>query len=97
MSRLKWRDKALKDIQRLYRFIAIENQAAAERAIKTIQASIQILKTHPHAGRPAEEIGDGYRQWTVLYGNSGYIVLYNIQPDEVIIHAVRHQKEVGYL
>lgn len=96
MPRLIWRDKALKDIQRLYRFITAENPVAATRAIKAIQTSIQIHKTHPQAGKPAEYIGEDYRIWTVLFGNAGYIVLYKVLPDEVIIHAIRHQKEAGF-
>lgn len=37
-----------------------------------------------------------YREWLIDFGDSGYAALYRIDQDEIVILAVRHQREVGY-
>lgn len=39
---------------------------------------------------------DGYRQWVIPFGKSGYLILYRILKDEVTIQAIRHGREAGY-
>lgn len=38
-----------------------------------------------------------YREWLVDFGDSGYVVLYRYDRHLVIIVAVRHQREAGFL
>ena len=97
MPRLIWSPQALGDVQRLYRFLADKNMEAAKRAIKTIRAGVKILEQHPAAGKPAEDIEPEYREWLVNFGDSGYVILYRYDRQIVIIVAVRHQKEAGFL
>lgn len=44
-----------------------------------------------------EELPLGFRQRTISFGNSGYIVLYRYDGDLVVLLAVRHAREAGYL
>jgi len=96
MPRLIWSESALRDVQRLYRFLADNNSEAAKRAVKTIRASVRIIAQHPEIGRPAEGMEPEYREWVIAFGDSGYIALYRYEGETALIVAVRHQKEVGY-
>lgn len=94
MSRLIWSPPALRDIQRLHRFLADQNPDAAKRAVKAIRQGVKLLGHQPHAGRPIEDIPPEFREWPVGFGSSGYVALYRFDGDQVIILAVRHQREV---
>ena len=96
MPRLIWSESALRDVQRLYRFLADNNSEAARRAVKAIRASVRVIAQHPEIGRPAEGMEPEYREWVIDFGDSGYIALYRYAEETALIVAVRHQKEVGY-
>ena len=56
MPRLIWSQEALADIQRLYRFLAEKNPAAARRAAGAIRDGLQIIAHHLNAGRPVDDM-----------------------------------------
>jgi toxin ParE1/3/4 len=56
----------------------------------------EILETYPEAGRPAGDLEPEHRERIVPFGASGYVLLYEIIDNTVVVLAVRHQKEVGY-
>lgn len=47
-------------------------------------------------GRLIEDFPEQYREWTIGFGDSGYLARYRFDGDAVTILAVRHQKEAGY-
>jgi plasmid stabilization system protein ParE len=96
MPRLIWAPAALRDVQRLYRFLAPKNADAARRAVKTIRESVQILALQPGMGRPAQDMEPEYREWPIDFGHSGYVALYHFDGQTILIVAVRHQKELDY-
>ncbi|HEX5372496.1 MAG TPA: type II toxin-antitoxin system RelE/ParE family toxin [Aquabacterium sp.] len=96
MSRLIWSPQALRDVQRLYRFLAVHNLDAAKRAIKAIRQELKVLGHQPAIGRPMQDMEPEYREWLIDFGDGGYVALYRLAGDEVVILAVRHQREVGY-
>jgi plasmid stabilization system protein ParE len=96
MPRLIWSPPALKDVQRLYRFLATKNSEAAKLAVKAIRESVTIIAVQPEVGRPAENMEPEYREWLINFGDSGYIALYHYDGNRALIVAVRHQKEVCY-
>ncbi len=96
MPRLIWSEPALRDVQRLYRFLAEKNADAASRAVKAIRSGVKILAQHPEIGRPAEDMEPEYREWLIDFGDSGYIALYHYNGETALIVAVRHQREAGY-
>ena len=96
MPRLIWSPAALRDVQRLHRFLARNNSAVAKRAVKAIREGMKIIATHPAIGRPAEHMEPEFREWIIDFGDSGYLALYHYDGDTAIILAVRHQKEAGY-
>jgi plasmid stabilization system protein ParE len=96
MPRLIWTEPALRDVHRLYRFLLPKSPAAARRAVKAIRAGVKILAGHPEVGRPIEDMAPEYREWLVNFGDSGYVALYRLHGDNVLLLAVRHQREAGY-
>jgi len=96
MPRLIWSESALRDVQRLYRFLADNNSEAAKRVVKAIRASVRVIAQHPEIGRPAEGMEPEYREWVIAFGDSGYIALYRYEGETALIVAIRHQKEIGY-
>ncbi|NHZ63405.1 type II toxin-antitoxin system RelE/ParE family toxin [Massilia genomosp. 1] len=95
MSRLIWSPRALRDMQRVYRFLASKNPDAAKRAVRAIRQGVKVLGHQPHVGRPAQDMVEAYREWEIDFGDSGYVVRYQLRPDSVVILALRHQKEAG--
>ena len=96
MPRLIWLPSGLSDVKRLYRFLSARDKEVAQRAVRTIRAGVKILSHHTEAGRAADDIGPGFREWLIDFGESGYVVLYHFDGDMAAIYAVRHQRELGY-
>jgi plasmid stabilization system protein ParE len=96
MPRLIWSPQALLDVQRLYRHLAGQNIDAAQRAVKAIRQAVKVLGQQPGIGRPVEDVQHEFREWVVDFGDSGYVARYRVSADEVVILAVRHQREAGY-
>ena len=96
MPRLKWSRPALTGVQRLYRFLAEKNIVVAKRAVKAIRGGVKILAIHPQVGRVVEDMDEEFRDWPVDFGDSGYVVRYHLEGEQVTILAVRHQKESGF-
>jgi plasmid stabilization system protein ParE len=96
MSHLIWAPSALRDVQRLYRFLAPKNRDAAKRAVAAIRQGVKVLEQQPGVGRPVDDMDDEFRDWIIDFGESGYVARYRVDPQSVTILAVRHQKEVGF-
>ncbi|GHU28562.1 plasmid stabilization protein [Betaproteobacteria bacterium] len=96
MPRLKMSPVALRDIQRLYRFLTRKNADAAKRAAKAIRQGVKILERQPEMGRPVEDMPEAFREWLIDFGESGYVTRYHYDGGEfVTVLAIRHQKEAG--
>lgn len=95
MSQVKVSPRAIQDLQRLYDFLAEKDERTADNALDTIETAFKSLAHLPEMWRPVE---DGLRELIIDYGRSGYLALYEYDPDidRVIILAVRHQKENDY-
>lgn len=87
---------ALRDLQRLREFLRPKNPLAARRAAETILKATQELGRVPHIGRTVDELPHELREWSIDFGDSGYVVRYRINSDQIVVLAVRHQKEVGF-
>jgi len=88
-------ENAKEDLERLFDFLARENMQWATQAIAVIRDGLGILVTHPLIGRPAEF---SLRELVISKGKSGYLALYDYDEamEEVVVLAIRHQREVGY-
>ena len=95
--------EAVEDLERLEGF-AIERElrsatpdwATPQRALDAIRQGMRLLSWSPYTCRRAE-LGNGRsRELIVPFGGTGYIILFEIVGDEVVIGAVRHQREEDY-
>jgi len=95
--------EAVEDMERLEDF-AIERELASEtpdwaspqRALDAIREGMRLLSWSPYTCRKAE-LGNGRsRELIVPFGGTGYIVLFEIVGDDVVVGAVRHQREDDY-
>lgn len=96
MPSLKWTPQALADVQRLHRFLIGKDPDAAKRAVQSIRAGVRILATQPRIGHPAADMDPEFREWLIPFGQSGYLVLYRLDGQDVVLLAVRHGREAGF-
>ena len=96
MASIEFAAGALRDLARLRGFLQHKNPIASQRAAATIIQSVQILEQHPQIGRPMEDMEPEYRELIIGFGHYGYVVLYRLNGDTVIVVAIRHQLEAGY-
>lgn len=96
MSSLKWSPQSLRDVGRLYDFLASKSPAAAQRAVQAIRQGVKSLAKFPEMGRPVEELPTEFREWVIEFGSGAYFVFYHYDGREVVILAVRHGFEAGY-
>jgi plasmid stabilization system protein ParE len=91
-----WLPQAVEDVQNAVRFLASKDEDAAKAAAEAILKQAEILEKFPDAGRPAQDLEPEQRELIVPFGSSGYILLYEIEEENVRVLAVRHQREAGY-
>lgn|SRR3990167_2145756 len=95
MREIIWLDSAVKDLVRLRKFIAKENQVAAKKAAKTIQEAIQYLGESPLIGKPIEDLLQ-YKDLLIRFGAGGYVVRYRFQAETIYIVHIRHYRENNF-
>ena len=93
MPHLIWNKSALCDLRRCYNFLAMKNPAAASRAVQSIREGIKIVIDHPGAGRMVDKMDASFREWIIRFGDGGYIVRYRLRGGQIIVVAVKHQRE----
>lgn len=91
-------DGAEADLEKVFEFNAGRDPATALEHLETIRSAILILKAHPEIGRRTT-VRSTMRELVVSKGATGYVALYEYFPsdDLIVVHAVRHQRETGYL
>ena len=89
----------LHDIEGFYLSI---DEGLAGRALEVIFRWFEKISINPHIGRPQLAFPDlertEFREAIVPFGQTGFVVLYRYlrDRDEVIILAMRHQRERGF-
>lgn len=96
MPKVVWTQKARLELLRLQAFLAPKSNRAAARAVQTIRKSLQTLKSAPEGGLSIPWLPEGYREWYIPFGKSGYVVLYRYFGTEVVIQTIRHGREAGF-
>jgi len=95
--------EAMADLRRLEDF-AIEREldshtpdwGTPQRALDALHEGLRLLSWSPYTCRKAE-LGNGRsRELIVPFGGTGYVVLFEIIGDRVLVGAVRHQREEDY-
>ncbi len=95
MVRIIYTGQALDDLDRLTDYLLESEPAYAPETTDLIMDAIKMLADHPLVGRPAE---DNLRELIISRGHTGYVALYSQEDeDTVLVLAIRHQREAGYV
>ena len=95
--------EAVADLRRL-EGLTLERELASEtpdwttpqRTLDAMREGMRLLSWSPYSCRRAE-LGNGRsRELIVPFGGTGYIVLFEIVDNVVVVGAVRHQREEDY-
>lgn len=97
MPRVIFTERTLRDLQRLRDFLKDKAPVAAKRAGITIKSSIKQLEQQPLIAPPAQDMPELYRDLTIDFGDSGFVVRYHYDGGDILaVVAIKHQKEVGF-
>jgi len=96
MAVIRYAPRAQSDLVRLVDFLAETDPRSASLTVELILTAIDMLERHPLIGRPAEA---DLRELVISRGKSGYVALYRYdeERDRVLVLAIRHQREAGYI
>ena|ERR1035438_7178833 len=93
MATIKWRERALADISRLYDFLYAKDTGAAGRVAQVIKQGGLFLEATPRLGRPMPD-STNRRELFIPFGSSFYVLRYFLENnDTVIIIRVWHSHE----
>ena len=95
MALVRFSERALADLDRLFDFLAGYDRGAAAVAGSHIIEATAVLARHPFIGRPVER---GLRELVIARGRGGYVALYRYVPaeDRIDVLAIRHQREARF-
>lgn len=96
-------DEAFDDLRRLQVFL-LERELASdapdwsvpERALEAIREGMKVLRWSPFTCRRAQLGNGSLRELIIPFGNAGYIALFDVIADRVVVGAVRHQRDDDY-
>jgi plasmid stabilization system protein ParE len=86
--RLRYTRPALRDLNEILDYIADRSPMGASKVHARLKAVIDLLMEHPRAGAPTDD-PDIRRIVALPYP---YLLYYQVDDEEIIIHAVRHAK-----
>lgn len=89
--KLIYTDEAISDLQRLRKFIADYNPAAANKMAKELIKKVDLLPDFPEIGIAVEMAPDPDSVRDVVFGR--YVVRYSVHSDTVIILRIWHGLE----
>jgi toxin ParE1/3/4 len=82
--KLRYERGALHDLDEIFQYIARDNPAAAARLVARIEQAAARIGETPFVGQATRR--PRFRRFPV--GN--YLIVYEVGPEEVIVHYVRH-------
>jgi toxin ParE1/3/4 len=82
--RLRYERGALADLDEIFANIAKDNQDAAARLVARVEQVAARISEQPYLGETTRN--PKFRRFPV----GKYLIVYEVAPDEVVIHYVRH-------
>lgn len=93
VSPLVWLPEAVEDMVRLFDFLKNKSLPAAHRAAQSIKSGAELLQNQPLIGRLMDD-DTGRRELFLPFGQSAYVLRYQIDGDTVVIIRVWHGREL---
>lgn len=95
--KVRFTPEAEEDLLRLYDFLLEKDLAAAEHALDTIRATVELLRFSPFSCRKTLFGNPFLRELIIPFGAAGYVALFEIESGSTVnVLAVRHQREDDY-
>jgi toxin ParE1/3/4 len=86
--------RARRDVLQIWRYIAEDNESAADRFVDLLTHHFRMLGDNPYAGRRRDELRRGYRSFPV----GEYLILYRMrEPGVQIMHVVHGRRNLALL
>jgi toxin ParE1/3/4 len=86
MTRVVFRAEAEADLAAIFAVVAEDSPDRAQRLANRLRSRARILESHPLAGRPRPDLGDGLRG---LFERP-YVMIYRLNADDAEIVAIFH-------
>ena len=86
--RIVWTREALEDLESIYRFWASKNEQYSARLYNSIIDEAEVLRKFPEAGILEGFLTHRPEQFRPLLANKHYKLIYTVDRDDVVIHAV---------
>ena len=96
MAEIRYSKRAEADFERIWTYIALDNEAAADRLLRDIAAKIDRLREFPEIGARRDEIKSGAR--VLVHGR--YLVFYAYEAESqmvTIVAIVEGMRDLGGL
>lgn len=95
MPELRFTGRARQDLLRLDAFLGDNDLPGTDETLALIVGALDVLRHHPFIGRAVRK---HIRELVISRGKTGYVALYEYREaaDEVVVLAIRHQREVDY-
>ena len=95
MASVRLSSRALRDLERIFEFVAEGDPGRALQTVQHIREAVMILARHPLIGRAVD---DGHRDLVISHGRMTYLARYRwyAGSDTVLVLAARHAREAGY-
>ena len=94
MTTYRLAKRARRDVLQIWRYIAEDNERAADRFIDLLTHHFELLGENPRAGRRRDELRPGYRSFPV----GDYLILYRITDSGIcIMHVVHARRDLEAL
>lgn len=87
---IKWSEKALNDLARLYEFLAVVNRSAATKTVKTLTKAPHLLVEHPYMGEQLDEFLPRKIRRLII---AQYEIRYELRVETLYILRIWHTRE----
>jgi plasmid stabilization system protein ParE len=94
--RVQWAEVAVRDLEEIVGFVAIDSEGDAERLLRRIEARASALESVPERGRVVPELARfGMRSWREVLVRP-YRIVYRIEGDTVtVLAALDGRRDLG--
>lgn len=80
------------DLVRLFTFLAERDPRTAARALRAIRKGLSMAAQMPYSCRRAGP-RTPLRESVISFGQAGYVAIFEVAEDHVLVLAIRHQRE----
>jgi toxin ParE1/3/4 len=88
MTEVRLSPQAISDLDEIWDYTAKQwNIDQAETYLRTLEATFQLLATHPHLGRSIDDIRQGYFKFPV----ASHLLIFRVQENQIEIMRILHK------